>query len=211
MPPAGRRLAARDTRPLRAPPSAGRGTGNAGHLRRAGSRVVIRWPCAKDSEDRPPAPRPRSSGRLGGRQRSVPADGQPSDRRPNRRSAAGRCRGPTASYGTLCVRRCPSLDAPEPPLGAAPGSSADRPATVQIRVVLSRQRRRALRNGLGVALLKGSMRPYVYGVRMPAESPVIGQPERGSGTFRAVVPAANGHCERADRFQPPASHGDQQR
>jgi hypothetical protein len=96
-------------------------------------------------------------------------------------------------------------------MGRMAGSSADRPATVQIRVVLSRQRRRALRNGLGVALLKGSMRPCVYGVRMPAEFPVIGQPERGSGTFRAVVPAANGHCERADRFQPPASHGDQQR
>ena len=59
MPPAGRRLAARDTRPLRAPPSAGCGTGNARHLRRAGSCVVIRWPRAKDSEDRPPAPRPR--------------------------------------------------------------------------------------------------------------------------------------------------------
>jgi hypothetical protein len=77
-------------------------------------------PCAEDSEDRPPAPRPRSSGRLGGRQRSVPADGQPSDRRPNRQPiAAGGCRGPTASYGTPCVRRCPSLDAPEPPLCAA--------------------------------------------------------------------------------------------
>jgi len=48
-------------------------------------------------------------------------------------------------------------------------------------------------------------------VRMSAESPVIGQPERDSDTLRAAVPAANDHCERADQVQPPASHGDQQR
>jgi hypothetical protein len=106
---------------LRAPPSAGCGTGNAGHLRRGGSCVVIRWPCAENSEDRPPAPRSGIQWPVG-RQRSVPADGQASDRRPNRRSAAGGCRGPTASYGTLCVRRCPSLDAPEPPICAGPGA-----------------------------------------------------------------------------------------
>ncbi len=44
MPPAGRRLTARDTRPLRAPPSAGCGTGNAGHLRRA--RLLRCYPMA---------------------------------------------------------------------------------------------------------------------------------------------------------------------
>lgn len=60
MPPAGRRLAARDTWPLRAPPSAGCGTGNAGHLRQGRLLgLFIRWPCAEDSEDRPPALCPR--------------------------------------------------------------------------------------------------------------------------------------------------------
>jgi hypothetical protein len=44
MPPAGRRLAARDIRPLRAPPSAGCGTGNAGHLRRG--RLLRCYPMA---------------------------------------------------------------------------------------------------------------------------------------------------------------------
>ena len=54
MPPAGRRLAARDTRPPRAPPSAGCGTGNAGHPRRGGSCVVIRWPVQRTARiDRP--------------------------------------------------------------------------------------------------------------------------------------------------------------
>src|SRR2546421_1498567 len=41
MPPAGRRLAACDTRPLRAPPSAGCGTGNAGHLRRGPAPALL--------------------------------------------------------------------------------------------------------------------------------------------------------------------------
>ena len=41
MPPAGRRLAACDIRPLRAPPSAGCGTGNAGHLRRGPAPALL--------------------------------------------------------------------------------------------------------------------------------------------------------------------------
>src|SRR6266566_70066 len=41
--------------------------------------------------------------------------GQATDSRPNRRSGAGGCHEPTASYLTLCGRRCPPLDARDPP------------------------------------------------------------------------------------------------